>query len=131
MAKKSIKQLVASANEIVDVWTPVQSLEAASNDKAILVDIRDIRELNREGRITDALHVPRGMAEFWFAADSPYHKAKLADESKTYVLFCASGMRSALTARSLVEMGFTNIAHIDGGFTALKDEGATVELPDN
>ena len=126
MNKTGVKELVAKANEIVDVWAPDKALSEQSDDTAVLIDIRDIRELNREGKIEGAVHVPRGMLEFWFGEDSPYHKPALADETKTYALFCAGGLRSALGAKSLVDMGFENIAHIDGGFAALKDAGATV-----
>ena len=130
MPKLSIKQLVARANEVVDTWSANQSLEAQASQKTILIDIRDIRELGREGRVQDAIHVPRGMLEFWFDPESPYHKKILADENKTYVLFCAGGLRSALGAKSLVDMGYDNIAHVDGGFAALKDAGATIESND-
>ena len=91
-----------------------------------MIDIRDPRELDREGRIPGAMHAPRGMLEFWGDPESPYHKEILADDSKTYVLYCASGWRSALSAKALQDMGFDNIAHVDGGFSALKDAGALV-----
>ena len=82
--------------------------------EAVLVDLRDIRELDREGRLEGAIHVPRGMLEFWFDPASPYHKESLADSGKTYVLFCAAGWRSALSAKTLGDMGFDNVAHVDG-----------------
>jgi rhodanese-related sulfurtransferase len=121
-----VSELVAKANEQIDVWSPQQALERQTDGEAVLVDIRDIRELERDGRIDGAVHVPRGMLEFWFDPASPYHRENLADASKTYVLFCAAGWRSALSAKTLEDMGFENIAHVDGGFAALKAAGAAV-----
>ena len=122
-----VSELVAKANEQIEVMTPQQALERQAQGDAVLVDIRDIRELERDGRIKGAVHVPRGMLEFWFDPASPYHRQNLADASKTYVLFCAAGWRSALSAKTLEDMGFENIAHVDGGFGALKTAGAKVE----
>lgn len=127
MAKITVKELVDAANAQVQVWSPQQALENLETGSATLVDIRDIRELDREGRVEKAIHAPRGMLEFWFDPESPYHKEKFGDESQTYVLFCAAGWRSALAAKSLEDMGFENIAHVDGGFAALKDAGAPIK----
>jgi len=121
-----VSELVAKANEQIEVVTPQQALERQAQGGAVLVDLRDIRELEREGRIEGAVHVPRGMLEFWFDPSSPYHRPALADASRKYVLFCAAGWRSALSAKTLGDMGFENIAHVDGGFGALKAAGATV-----
>ncbi len=121
MAIKGIKELVAEANSVVTTLNCSEALSRQSEGDAILVDIRDIRELNREGRVKDAVHAPRGMLEFWFDPESPYHKEVFADQTKDYVLFCAAGWRSALAAKTLQDMGFTNIAHIDGGFGLLKE----------
>lgn len=121
-----VSELVARANEQIAVWTPQQALELQAVGQAVLVDIRDIRELEREGRLEGAIHVPRGMLEFWFDPASPYHRQNLADASRTYVLFCAGGWRSALSAKTLQDMGFDNVAHIDGGFGALKAAGANI-----
>ncbi|MGZ0189890.1 MAG: rhodanese-like domain-containing protein, partial [Alphaproteobacteria bacterium] len=100
------------------------------DDSTIILDIRDVRELDREGMIPGARHTPRGMLEFWAAPDSPYHKEWLADESKTYVLYCQSAWRSALAVSDLINMGATNVAHIAGGFKAWKDSGnAVAERP--
>lgn len=123
----SVRELVDKANEQVPVWTPGEALERQAAGDAVLVDIRDIRELDREGRVKAAVHAPRGMLEFWFDPSSPYHRNVFADGTKTYVLFCAAGWRSALGAKALTDMGFTNIAHIDGGFGALKENGAEIE----
>jgi len=121
--------MVKAANEIVEVVSAAEAIEQQC-DSTMLIDIRDIRELQREGTVNQSRHVPRGMAEFWFDEKSPYHKEFLADQSCKYVLFCASGWRSALTAKTLKEMGFDNIAHVDGGFGALKEAGAEIVEPD-
>lgn len=126
MPKTSVKELVRQANEVITTKEASAALTEQASGSTILIDIRDVRELYREGTVADAIHVPRGMLEFWFDEQSPYHKEVLADESKTYVLYCGSGWRSALSAKTLQDMGFDNIAHVDGGFTALKDAGADV-----
>ena len=90
------------------------------------IDIRDVRELDREGVIPGAFHAPRGMLEFWVDPESPYHKPLFARPHTRYVLFCAAGWRSALATKTLQEMGLENVAHIDGGFTAWKESGAPV-----
>ena len=85
-----------------------------------LIDVRDIREIWKEGTIEDSKHIPRGMLEFWLDPESSYYKANKIKDLKKMVLFCALGFRSALAAKSLVDMGFKNVAHVDGGFDALK-----------
>lgn len=126
MAKVSVSDLVRKANEVVKVVSAEDAIQSQTDGNAVLVDIRDVRELQREGTVAQASHVPRGMLEFWFDEQSPYHKDFLADESKTYTLYCASGWRSALSAKTLMDMGFDNIAHVDGGFGALKKAGAEI-----
>lgn len=126
MGITSVENLVKQANALVSTLTPLEAIELQNKGAAILVDIRDIRELGREGRIDQAVHAPRGMLEFWFDPDCTYHRDVFAQDDKTFVLFCAAGWRSALAARSLVEMGFDNIAHVDGGFGGLKDAGAII-----
>jgi rhodanese-related sulfurtransferase len=124
--KNGYKALLADA----DARAPTLSIEEIAgrleDDSTIILDIRDVRELDREGMIPGARHAPRGMLEFWAAPDSPYHKEWLADESKTYVLYCQSAWRSALAVSDLMNMGATNVAHIAGGFKAWKDSGNTV-----
>ena len=88
-------------------------------ENAILIDIRDVRELWRDGTIENSKHIPRGMLEFWVDPESPYSKKEISVD-KNLILFCAQGMRSALAAKTLKDMGFTNIAHVKGGFEALK-----------
>ncbi len=128
VAITGVKELVQAANEQVVTHSPDQALELQQMGRARLVDIRDIRELEREGRVMDAIHAPRGMLEFWFDPESPYHKEVFADSNVQYVLFCAAGWRSALAAKALQDMGFENIAHIDGGFGALKETGAQITV---
>ena len=126
----SIETLVRQANELVETLSPDQAIGLFASEKAVLVDIRDIRELGREGRVADAIHAPRGMLEFWFDPQCTYHREVFNQPDKKFVLFCAGGLRSALAARTLVDMGFDNIAHIDGGFGAIKDAGVTIVEPD-
>ncbi|MEM7067704.1 MAG: rhodanese-like domain-containing protein [Pseudomonadota bacterium] len=126
MAKISVKELVRQANEIVETIDADTALTGQASGNHCLVDIRDIRELHREGTVENSRHVPRGMLEFWFDEASPYHKPYLADDQTKYVLYCASGWRSALSAKTLLDMGFDNIAHVNGGFSALKDAGAKI-----
>lgn len=126
MAIVTVRELVERASAEIETWSAAQALVRQAAGVAVLVDIRDIRELEREGRIADAYHAPRGMLEFWFEPTSPYFRTELGDATKTYVLFCAAGWRSALAAKALKDMGFTNMAHVAGGFGALKQDGAVV-----
>ena len=121
---KTVKMLVAEAKEQTNNISPADAHDRQQSGDAILIDIRDIRELQRDGRIEGAFHAPRGMLEFWADPDSPYHKEIFATESEL-VLFCASSWRSALAAKTLQDMGFSNICDMDGGFTAWK----TASLP--
>ena len=121
-----VKTLVAEAKAVIETISPADAFARAEAGEALLVDIRDVRELDREGRIPGAFHAPRGMLEFWIDPDSPYHKPPLATD-KTLVLFCASAWRSALSAKALQEMGVENVAEIDGGFTAWKKAGLPVD----
>jgi rhodanese-related sulfurtransferase len=126
MSITSVETLVKRANERVETLSPQQAIELGSGQNAVLVDIRDIRELQRDGRIVDSVHAPRGMLEFWFDPQCEYHRNVFDQPDKKFILFCAAGWRSALAAKSLMEMGFGNIAHVDGGFGAMKDAGATL-----
>ena len=98
----------------------------AENKEITLIDVRDIRELWKEGTIENSKHIPRGMLEFWLDPESSYYKANKIKDLKKMVLFCALGLRSALATKSLVDMGFENVAHVDGGFDALKKGGLKV-----
>lgn len=105
----------------------VADVQARLADPALqIVDIRDPRELEREGTLPGALLAPRGMLEFWVDPASPYFKPVFADERKQFILFCGAGWRSALATKTLQDMGMTNVAHIDGGFAAWKKAGAPV-----
>ncbi len=124
MTIKSSQTLVNEALELVKTISAKEALKLFEDDKCNLIDIRDIRELQKEGKIDKSLHMPRGMLEFWLDTNSPYSKS--VDQNKDIVLFCAGGLRSALAARSLLEMGFKNVSHIDGGFASMKAIGFKV-----
>jgi len=117
---KSSHTLVAEALKEIKTISTEQAYEMFSEDKCNLIDIRDIRELQNEGRVENSQHIPRGMLEFWLDPESVYFKEGKLDLNKEMVLFCAGGMRSALAAKSLKDMGFEKVSHIDGGFGALK-----------
>ena len=120
MVIKSSKSLVSEALDQIETINADQAFDKVNNDQCNLIDIRDIRELEREGRIDKSLHIPRGMLEFWLAPESLYFKEGKLDMKKEMVLFCAGGLRSALAAKTLQDMGFDNVSHIDGGFGSLK-----------
>lgn len=124
---KGIKVLVAEAMAQVTTYS-VDEVRARMGDANLqIVDIRDVRELEREGTVPGCFNAPRGMLEFWVDPDSPYYKTVFGDDSKEFVLFCGAGWRSALAAKTLQDMGMTHVAHIDGGFTAWAKQGAPVE----
>ncbi len=124
---KGFRALVDEAMAHITTYTVEQVQARLGVDPRLqLVDIRDVRELEREGTVPGSLHAPRGMLEFWVDPDSPYHKPAFGDESREYVLFCGAGWRSALATQTLQHMGMTNVAHIDGGFTEWAKAGAPV-----
>ena len=123
---KSSKELVDEANKSIKVMNPNQIKEAIEKDEVTLIDIRDIRELWKEGTIKNSIHIPRGMLEFWLDPNSAYFQEKKIGNIKNIVLFCALGFRSALATKALKEMGFTNVANAEGGFDALKNAGLEV-----
>lgn len=125
MITKGYKELLEEANDLVEALTMEQVLADDSGD-LILVDIRDPRELDREGMIPDAFHAPRGMLEFWVDPDCKYHHEVFAQDDKTFVLYCASAWRSALSAKTLIDMGMTNVKHLKGGFGGWKKNGGPV-----
>ena len=124
---KGFRQLVDEANAQITTYSVAQVLARLQDPTVQLVDIRDMRELEREGTIDGAVLAPRGMLEFWVDPASPYFKPVFGDEAKEYVLFCAASWRSALATKALQEMGMTNVAHIDGGFAAWVKDGAPVQ----
>ena len=124
---KGFRALVDEAMAQVTTHSVDQVRQRLDDPALQLVDIRDARELEREGTLPGAINAPRGMLEFWVDPDSPYYKPVFGDEDKQYVLFCGAGWRSALAAKALQDMGMTNVAHIDGGFTEWAKQGAPVE----
>ena len=121
MAIKSSQTLVSEALEEIKTISTDDAHKMFSDNQCNLIDIRDIRELQKEGQVEGANHIPRGMLEFWLDPESPYFKEGKLDMKKEMVLFCAGGLRSALAAKTLKDMGFKNVSHIDGGFGALKN----------
>ena len=121
MIIKSSTTLVNEALKEVKTISSDEAFEKSSNNECNLIDIRDIRELDNEGRVENSNHIPRGMLEFWLDPESIYFKDGKLDMNKEMVLFCAGGLRSALAAKTLKDMGFKNVSHIDGGFGALKN----------
>lgn len=124
---KGYRQLVDEATAQITTYTVAQVLARAEDPTLQLVDIRDPRELERDGTAPGAVHAPRGMLEFWVDPASPYYKPVLGDERKEYVLFCGAGWRSALAAKTLQDMGLRNVAHIDGGFAEWRKQGAPIQ----
>jgi rhodanese-related sulfurtransferase len=121
---KGFQVLVDEAIAQVITYSVDQVRDRLNDSKVQIVDIRDPRELEKEGTLPGALLAPRGMLEFWVDPASPYFKPVFADESKEFILFCGAGWRSALATKTLRDMGMTNVAHIDGGFTAWKKADA-------
>ena len=121
-----VKSLVAVAKSETKAVTPQQAFDQSQAGTATLIDIRDIRELKREGRIDGAFHAPRGMLEFWADPQSPYHKDVFAQPGNL-ILFCASSWRSALAAKTLQDMGMTNIFDMEGGFNDWRSAGLPIE----
>ena len=117
---KSANILVQEALGEVKTITVDEALENFQKDQINLIDIRDIRELEKGGRVKNSHHIPRGMLEFWMDPNSPYFKEGKIDQNKEMVLFCAGGLRSALAAKTLKDMGFEKVSHIEGGFGAIK-----------
>tara|TARA_B100000902_G_scaffold6052_1_gene7883 strand:- start:17 stop:400 length:384 start_codon:yes stop_codon:yes gene_type:complete len=117
---KSSQSLVNNALQEIKTINHEQAHEMFSEDQCNLIDIRDIRELERDGRIENSHHIPRGMLEFWMDPNSSYFQQGKIDQNKEMVLFCAGGLRSALAAKTLQDMGFKKVSHIDGGFGAIR-----------
>lgn len=120
MTIKSAQTLVQNALKEIKTINIDEAYELFKSDKCNLIDIRDIRELEKEGRVENSHHIPRGMLEFWMDPQSAYFQEGKLDPNKEMVLFCAGGLRSALAAKSLKDMGFEKISHIDGGFATLR-----------
>ena len=123
---KSSQDLVDEASQLIKTLDVIEVSSLVKNNECILIDIRDIRELWKEGTVKNSKHIPRGMLEFWLDPQSSYFKEHKIDLKKKLILYCALGMRSALATKSLVEMGFKNVAHVKGGFDALKQSGLEI-----
>ena len=123
---KSSQTLVEEAQKSIETLSSSEVKTLYDNKKITLIDVRDIRELWKEGTIENSKHIPRGMVEFWLDPESTYYQSNKIKDIKKIVLFCALGWRSALAAKSLVDMGYTNVAHVNGGFDALKKSGLKV-----
>ena len=123
---KSSQTLVEEAQKKIETLSPNEVKNLVEKKEITLIDVRDIRELWKEGTIENSKHIPRGMLEFWLDPESTYYQSNRIKEIKKMALFCALGWRSALATKSLVDMGFTNVAHVDGGFDALKKSGLKI-----
>lgn len=123
--KKGFRALVDEAMAQVRTYTVEEARARLGEPDVQFVDVRDVRELEREGVVPGAVHAPRGMLEFWVDPESPYHREVFAQD-KEFILFCAAGWRSALATKTLQDMGLARVAHIDGGFGAWKRAGAPV-----
>ena len=123
---KSSQKLVEEAQKSIETLSSSEAKSLYEKKEISLIDVRDIRELWKEGTIENSKHIPRGMLEFWLDPESSYYKENKIKDMKKMVLFCALGWRSALATKSLLDMGFKNVAHVDGGFDALKKSGIKV-----
>ena len=126
MTIKSSQNLVEEALKNIETLSSIEVKNLLKKKEITLIDVRDIRELWKEGTIENSIHIPRGMLEFWLDPESTYYQSNKIKEIKKIVLFCALGLRSALATKSLVDMGFKNVAHVDGGFDALKKSGLKI-----
>ena len=123
---KGVKALVTEASARIETLTLDEATALHGDADVVFIDLRDVRELWRDGKVAGAVHVPRGMLEFWIDPASPYHKPIFA-EDKRFVLYCGSGWRSALATKVAQDMGLAPVCHIDGGYTAWKNAGLPVE----
>ena len=126
MSIKSSQELVQEANENIETLSAQEVKSLVEKDEITLIDVRDIRELWKEGTIKNSKHIPRGMLEFWLDPNSSYYQENKIKDLKKMVLFCALGFRSALATKALVDMGFKNVANASGGFDALKNAGLKI-----
>ena len=125
---KSSQKLVEEALKSIETLNSRDVKKLLEKNEITLIDVRDIREIWKEGTIENSKHIPRGMLEFWLDPESTYYQANKIKDVKKMVLFCALGWRSALATKSLLDMGFNNVAHVDGGFDALKKSGLKVVI---
>lgn len=125
--KLSFDALIKTANECVETVSLEEALKLIHDDSTQFVDIRDVREIQREGMIPGAFHCPRGMLEFWVHPESPYHKSVFDQPEKKFVFYCGSAWRSALATRDMQELGLSPVAHIEGGFAAWQAAGGAID----
>jgi len=123
--KTTVREMVEKANKEIETVAVADAKKLLEDDNVQFVDIRDVRELDREGMIPGALHAPRGMLEFWVDPESPYHKEVFAS-GKRFVFYCASAWRSALATKAIQDMGLAPVAHLEGGFSNWKESGGPV-----
>ena len=126
MTIKTSQLLVQDALKVINTISAEEALKKINNKECNLIDIRDVRELENMGRIENSIHIPRGMLEFWMDPESLYFKEGKININKEMVLFCAGGLRSTLAAKTLKDMGFINVCHIDGGFGLMQNSGFKV-----
>ena len=124
--KVGYKTLIEEAEKNIETMSVDEVARLLHDETVTIVDIRDIRELQREGKLPGAIHAPRGMLEFWVDPDSPYHR-ELFSEEKKFVFYCASAWRSALATQTVQQMGMNNVCHMSGGFTAWKEAEQPIE----
>jgi rhodanese-related sulfurtransferase len=124
--KHGVKEMVANASAQIQTVSVAAAKGLLGRDDVVFVDLRDPRELQREGKIPGAFHCPRGMLEFWVDPESPYHKPIFAS-GKRFVFYCASAWRSALSTKTVQDMGLPNVSHLEGGFIGWRKEGGAVE----
>ena len=124
--KVGYKTLIEEAEKNIETMSVDEVARLLHDETVTIVDIRDIRELQREGKLPGAIHAPRGMLEFWVDPDSPYHR-ELFSEEKRFVFYCASAWRSALATQTVQQMGMSNVCHMSGGFTAWKEAKQPIE----
>ena len=126
MSIKSSQKLVEEANQTIETLSPNEVKNLLEKNEITLIDVRDIRELWKEGTIENSIHIPRGMLEFWLDPNSTYFKENKIKDFKKMVFYCALGFRSALATKAMSDMGFKNVANASGGFDALKNIGLKV-----
>lgn len=126
---RSAMDMVTEADAAVTTLTVAEAMAMHGKDGVVFIDLRDIREVSRTGRVQGAHHVPRGMLEFWIDPQSPYHKP-VFNEDATFIFYCAGGWRSALSAKTAQDMGLKPVAHMEGGMKGWLDAGGPIDAPD-
>lgn len=125
---RTVIQMVSEANEQVEEISVANALRLVKQENILFIDVRDIREVAKTGRVMGARHVPRGMLEMWIDPETPYHREFFAEDRK-FIFYCASAWRSALAAKTAQDMGLTPVAHLEGGINAWIDAGGPIETP--